>query len=137
MPKRRGRGEGSIEKLPSGNYRVVISWTLEGKRIKESATFTSKSEALDWKDEKRKSGPTSAGTLGDWLDTWTLIRKTKVSKATWMGDNERVGRQLRPHLGTTRLRDLTTIKIERWIASLAELGQSTSERQKAAGGRGS
>src|SRR5262245_12555860 len=89
--KRRGRGEGSIEQLPSGRFRVVVSAGTDGdgKRRKLTATFDLKKDALDWRDEElrklRRGASPGAGkvTVGGWLDEWLEQKKAKVEPGTW------------------------------------------------------
>lgn len=52
MAKRRGRGEGGLEQLRSGNWRAVISLGRcreTGKRLRDSETFSTKQKAIEWR----------------------------------------------------------------------------------------
>jgi len=84
--KRRGRGEGLIDVLPSGKFRVRVSCTESGtgKRVVVTNTFDTKREALVFRDdmERRKRAgmtvlpPRSARKVGDWLDDWLAVQRT-------------------------------------------------------------
>lgn len=130
MPKRRGTGEGGVEKLPSGSYRAVCTKTVDGKRVRSSKSFPTKQEAQDWLREQLKHGPTAAGTLGDWLDKWLTIIKPNVAAKTYQHDEIRVRLHIKPALGTVRLRDLTGVKVAEWLSKMHADGSSDSERQK-------
>jgi hypothetical protein len=84
--KRRGRGEGEVEQLPSGHYRARVTRGIDpatGKRVRESATFPTKQEALEWRASRLLGGLAAAGTLGDWLTRWLEFHKTRTSAGTF------------------------------------------------------
>src|SRR5437899_286838 len=100
--KRRGRGEGSIEELPSGKFRAVVSAGFaplteeeraagkrQGKRLKLTETFDRKDEAVTWRNEQlerlKKGTLPRAGkmTVGDWLGEWLPQKKGRVEPASW------------------------------------------------------
>src|SRR5690242_2040074 len=107
--QRRGRGEGSIEKLPSDKFRVVLSAGKDpetGKRQKLAATFDTKKEALRWRDEQlsllRTGRVAVAGarmTLGDWLRQWLQIVKPKVARHTHLPYERDCEKVIIPKLG--------------------------------------
>lgn len=132
MAKRRGRGEGSIEQLPSGSWRAIVSLGTDpqtGKRIKRSATYDTKREALEWRDQQNvlfaagKLRP-NAVTLAEYASRWMELGKLRW-KDSYVDYLERVlDRLIRPHLGGVRLADLTKHRLETWLANLnAPLGQ--------------
>lgn len=132
MASRRGRGEGGIEKLPSGSYRAVVCRThpLTGERVRQSKTFKLKADAQAWVRSLAESGPVRKGTLGEWLDEWLNIHKAAVSAAAYETDARIVDRHLRPSpLAPAALRDLTPLRCTSFLASLHHLSQS--ERHKA------
>lgn len=135
--KRRGRGEGEIEKLPGGKYRARVSRThLDPKtgkkrRVRTSKSFASKADAVDWRNAKLRAGSAVAGTLGDWLTEWLGYRKPDVAPQTYRFDRHRVNRWLMPRLGSTRLRDLDATRIVAMLAGMAADGASDAEREAA------
>jgi integrase len=141
MPaKRRGRGEGNLEQLPSGSWRAVVSLGVDPvsrKRVRMSRTFETKREAMAWRaDRQRESdaGQLTAAvtTVGEWLTTWLGSRKATVAANTYRTESDTAERRLRPTLGPVRFRDLTPVVIERWLTQQSEAGVSPNERRKAA-----
>ncbi len=51
--QRAPKGQGSIEQLSNGNWRVVVSGIdpVNGKRVKRSRTFDEQRQAVDFKSE--------------------------------------------------------------------------------------
>lgn len=132
--RRRGRGEGEVERLPSGSYRARVTTGTDpatGKRLRESATFPTKQEALEWRAARLLAGASSAGTVGDWLTRWLALHRGTVSAGTYRTDRQTAERHLRPALGSLRLRGLTPLAVESWLAGLAAAGVSQGERHKA------
>lgn len=74
MPKRRGRGEGGVEQLPSGRWRAVVVLKTDpatGRRDRISKTFAAKADALDqtgylssFVDRECAELPRNVGTAG-------------------------------------------------------------------------
>lgn len=126
MGKRRGRGEGHVEQLPSKNWRAVVSRTVNGERTRSSRTFRTHAEAVEWKNRQR--GPAAGGTLGEWVDTWLELQKAAVAASGWESDRQLCDRHLKPGLGSVRLRDLTALSINRWLARLREEGRPEQTR---------
>lgn len=132
--KRRGRGEGEVERLPSGSYRARVTTGTDpatGRRLRESATFPTKQEALEWRAARLLAGPASAGTVGDWLTRWLALHRSRVEPVTYKTDRQTAEKHLRPALGGLRLRGLTPLVVEAWLAGLAAAGVSQNERHKA------
>src|SRR5262245_9820542 len=109
--KRRGRGEGSIEQLPSGKWRAVISLGkgADGKRQKLQETFATKREALNWRQEQhgliRQGVAVGAGkrSVADWLQCWLEIIRPTKAPGTWQFYNYHVKNMLTPQIGHMRL----------------------------------
>jgi integrase len=139
MAKRRGRGEGSIEQLPSGRFRVVLP--LEkgpgGERRKLTGTFDTKREALDWRDEqqelKRRSITPGGGrmTVAAWLGQWLDSVKSSVAPNSWEFYAYHVRAALAPQLGRVRLGELTATRVEKMYADLLAGGASADAARKA------
>src|SRR5262245_40626743 len=126
---RRGRGEGSIERLPSGKYRARKAKFVAGSILRSSKTFTRRDDAVRWLNEQ--TGPAAAGTLGEWLDSWLELQKPNIAAKSYDHDESRVRRHLKPRLGSVRLRDLSTLAISKMLAAMATDEVSDSERYKA------
>ena len=129
--KRRGRGEGEVELLPSGSYRARVTMGIDpvtGKRLRESSTFPTKQEALEWRASRLLAGAVTAGTVDDWLTRWLALHQSRVSAGTYRTDRQTTEKHLRPALGPLRLRAVTPLVIESWLAGLAV---TPGERHKA------
>lgn len=138
---RRGRGEGSVEILPSGKFRVVLSAGKNpetGERQKLTGTFDTKKEALVWRDEQlrllRKGQVVIAGarmTVADWLRQWLKIIKPTIAKHTHLPYERDCSKVIIPKLGQLKLPEVTAAGIEQFYADLAEEGMSASMIRKA------
>lgn len=129
--RRRGRGEGGVEQLPSGSWRGVFCRIVDGQRVRASKTFQTKPEALAWVAAQQAAGtrPAAAGTVGEWLTRWLEGHKLRVAPKTHATDKWTVETYLRPAFGTIKLRTLESSDIERKIAALP---CSVNEQHKAA-----
>lgn len=125
---RRGRGEGGVERLPSGSWRAEVRKTDPdtGRTLRTRKTFKTKPEALQW---IRTAEPAAPGTLGDWLTTWLGLHRTQVAAQTYHTDDAIVGRHLRcSPLAGVKLADLTPLRCTTFLASLS---CSAGEKHKA------
>lgn len=132
--KRRKRGDGTVEPLPSGSFRAVLPPVKNpktGRRFRPSKTFPTEAEAEAWRRENLGKKMPGVGTLDDWLTTWLELHKTAVATRTHYRDAQLVRMYLRDGLGSTRLRDLTPLAIKKFLGGLATAGVSSSEREKA------
>jgi integrase len=140
-PEKRGRrGDGSIEKLPTGKYRAVFPLGIDPatrKRRKLSQNFDTRKEAKNWlagkRTEQANGRIVTAGkmTVGDWLLKWLDRRKPDVAPKTYEHDKWRVDKHLIPRLGTVQLRDLGPSHVNDLLTGMAKDGKSNSERHKA------
>lgn len=104
-----------------------------GKRVRGSKTFpkgTPKATAEAWLREQT-AAPAVPDTLGAWLTEWLALHKVDAEHSTYHRDEYTVDRLVRPHLGAVKLRDLTPLRINRYLADLADR-HSDSERHRAA-----
>ena len=138
--KRRGRGEGSIEKLPDGRWRAILSLGVDagGKRIRKKLYGKTKQEAISKLRQAQQDhasgidiGVGRTLTVGDWLMQWLELTKTKVEPQTLKFYEQRVRLHLIPGLGKHVLAKLKPFAIEKLLASLEESGVSRSEQCKA------
>lgn len=141
MPSRRGRGEGSIEVLPSGKHRVVVSAGNDpgtGRRLKITRTFDTKREAIAFRDEmlrQLRSGiapTTGRADLATWLRQWLENAKPLLATHSHLAYKRDVEKALIPHLGAVLLRDLTALHIEAGYARMLQAGLSAKMVRKAA-----
>jgi integrase len=140
-PQKRGRrGDGSIEKLPTGKFRAVFPLGIDpatGKRRKLSQNFATRKEAKDWLAKKRTESvngriiTAARMTVGEWLVKWLDRRKPDVAPMTYVHDKWRAVNHLIPRLGTVSLRDLGPSHVADLLAGMAKDGKSNSERHKA------
>lgn len=137
MAERRGRGEGSVEELPSGKWRAVLSLgVVKGKRRKKTFTADTKREALSWmrarQAELKQGSLADAGklTFGQWLESWRTARKNAVSAVTQQTEEPRVRRYIVPALGEIRLDRFRAEDLEALLGGMVDQGNSASERHE-------
>jgi integrase len=138
--KRRGRGEGSIERLPSGKFRAELGAGKDpatGKRVKDRKTFDTKREAIAWRSarqaERSRGVAVNDGgmTVSAWLDTWLEGKRSTTEPATHRWYERRARLHLKPRIGTVVLGKLSAMDVGRMDAKLTDQGVSAGERQKA------
>lgn len=112
MPKRRGRGEGGVEQLPSGRWRAVVVLKTDpatGRRDRISKTFAAKADALDWlRDNQTEKSlgrlvASSKMTVADWSAKWLSLKALSVEPATHRWYKTFLDRFILPHLGKERI----------------------------------
>jgi integrase len=139
--KRRGRGEGSIEQLPSGKFRVVISAGFDpstGRRLKITGTFDTKKEAAAWRDDQlrqlRAGHTLRAGstTVRDWVTHWLAVVRATVTPNTHHFYDRTARRWVLNRLRHLCLADLSVQVLERTFAAMAAEGISAAMVRKAA-----
>lgn len=135
--RRRNRGEGSIEELPSGKVRATRygGRGADGKPVRERKTFPPgrKSDALAWlrRAAEEKRGEWARRTLSDWLDRWLGVKAGELEPASLKWYRDRITRRLKPGLGHHRLGDLAPIHVSDWMRAMASAGASNLERHGA------
>jgi integrase len=146
--QRAPKGQGSIEQLPNGKWRVVVSGIdpVNGKRVKLSRTFDEQRQAVDFKAQaddmlKQKLLASAAClaadgdiTLAAWLDTWLKVKEEK-EKNTWSWYEARVRLQLKPVIGTVLLRDVSKPLVERFLLEMKLGGCQLKKKVSAYGQR--
>lgn len=139
MAKRRGRGEGGIEQLPSGKWRATLSAGTkpDGSRNRATHTADSKKEVQDWLRKQLQDvsdgKPVAGGktTVGEWLNKWLAIIKPKIELSSWQSYEGCVRGHLIPCLGSARLAKLTALDVEEMYASLLAREVPSAGQQKA------
>jgi integrase len=132
--RRRGRGEGSIQKRPDGKWRATISLGVgpNGKRRRKDIYGASRAE-VQKKLRKAQSAndagklPTSnKTTVSEYLEFW-LTNISKVKTSTKDRYRQLLTLYVIPVVGKTRLQQLTPMHIDSVISSSgkAGLGQTT------------
>jgi integrase len=148
--KRAPKGSGSLEQLPNGKWRVIVSGVdpVTGKRAKLSKTFDTQREAVAFKGEaeellKAKLQASSAGlgksgalTLYAYLEDWLKRKTGKVENATWTWYEKRLRLQLLPVVGVVLLRDLTSLLVERFLTEMRAEGGKLEKPVSVYGQRG-
>lgn len=108
MAKRRSAGEGTIYKLPSGNWRAQVS--IAGRRI--SHTARSQQGARQWlrdvqgQIEQGLTYQADRVTLGEFMTGWLAQKQTRVRPATYQ-QYSAAWRSIQPALGRVKIKDLT------------------------------
>ncbi len=125
---RRGNGDGTIDKLPSGKYRARRAKIIGGELVRESKTFSRRAEAQDWL--RQNTEPAKSGTVAQWLDTWLELIKSEVAAKTYKANASPVKHTLKPKIGDVKLKELTSVAISRMLSKLAEERMSQSERHR-------
>lgn len=122
--RRRGRGEGTIFE-ERGKYRAQVS--VGGRRL--SKTFSTKTEALEWKRkttndiiDKGLDFNSSQKTLGEYLAYWLELKQRTLKPTVFPSYQLYVERDLIPHLGKLKLRELRAPKINQFYGELADSG---------------
>lgn len=153
-PKRqkRGWGEGSIDELPSGQFRargsVVDRSTGQRKRV--ARVFPNIDAARSWlaslrvDKDKGVTPSTSPLTLAEWAGEWLLSKKSSTGAGNFAnydlhlrchilpspGSDPHDPTHPLPALGPVKLRDLTAARLKRWLADLEANGRSAATRRK-------
>lgn len=139
--KRRGRGEGSIEELPSGKWRAVLSHGIDsatGNRRKLQETFDTKKDALSWlRDRQSEQGQGRLATAGkmtvaEWMAKWLEEKRRTKENRTHGFYSEISAALIVPYLGEALLAKLSADDVESWHARLTADGYSSDRQRKAA-----
>lgn len=146
---RRGRGEGSIELLPDGRWRAILSLGVEmvddpdrpglrkEKRKRRKFYGKTKREALNKLREAQQQAAIGqlAGdvklTLGQWADRWLELKQGSIQHGTWRRYRDVVETHLKPRLATVPLVKLATLHVEELYAAMKKGGVSGSEQRRA------
>jgi len=125
MSKKRSSGEGTINQLPSGNWRAQVS--LHGKRL--SFTARSQQDCRNWIrkiQDQIDQGYTyddERTTVGKFLEGWLATKKGELRLATYEQYNWVIQLYLLPHLGKIRLKELSSGIIQDFYDQLVKSGK--------------
>lgn len=125
MAGKRGNGQGSLTKTPTGKWIARI--TIEGKRVNK--TFASYKEASAWMKEtihQASRGLTYDATrtcLADFLDSWIEIKKSRLRLASSQQYADTIRLYLKPYLGKLKMQELTPARIQAFYDGLVASGK--------------
>lgn len=127
MPHARGRdlkrGSGYITPRPQddGTIRYQARWLENGKW--PAKTFDSEDAASDFlRARARKGGTPATMTVNGLVEEMLTRSADRLSARTILTYRTRAAKMIAPFLGSTRLLDLTTLDIQRWIDKLGRDG---------------
>lgn len=121
MAKKRGNGEGCISKESTGKYkgryRIVLTWTAGGKRIRKSKTAWKHADAvatLDKLKAERDSGVVKVKslTVGRYLDHWAKLQDVADTTREWY--RTQIDTHIKPGIGEFAFAEVDSFTIEKW-----------------------
>ena len=136
MAKRRGRGEGSIQKRPDGTWRATISLGIsaDGKRKRRDIYGSTKTEvqkklrqAQTANDAGKLTAPNKI-TVAEYLAFW-IEHISKAGPATKQRYLQDIRKHINPMIGKTRLQHLTGMHIDAVVSTAASAGLSGRSQQ--------
>ena len=109
--------------LPSGNYRVLASVTINGKREFRSFTaekpWRAEAEANEWIEYYRDiSKDTSKLTVGNAIDEYISMKENILSPSTIFG-YKRLQKNQFPQIADIPLKKLTNVIVQKWVNTLS------------------
>lgn len=139
VKKRRAKGEGSLQQLAKGKYRVqlTIGYGPNGRQIRKSFTGKSQGEVVTMLNRFKaaqlngKGVTKSTVTFADFSIRWLNGKKitTKVkSQATYEFALEKY---IRPSLGSRRVQKISTADINDYFMTHSRLSPSTLRQHRA------
>lgn len=116
---RKPKGDGSIQQLPNGKYKVqvTIGRDVNGKQIRKSVTINSQKEAVSIKNKlinEQQEGALvkpNKCKLSDYIERWLSMKETQLKKTTFESYDYICRKYLFPSLGMLQLQKLTTAQI--------------------------
>lgn len=128
---RRLKGDGSIQQLPNGKYKAVITiGRVDGKQIRKSVTRNTPKEviaALNQLKSEHQQGNIAAPskmTLKELSDLWVKSLRLKTKPKTIDSYEHILEKHIVPSLGNIKVQKLTVTDINNFIQSLHGLGLS-------------
>jgi integrase len=128
--RRRSPGEGTIYPF-RGGHRGALTWTEpDGTRRKRTVSGRTSAETRDKLDTLRRelqlgtlapAGPTQ--TVGAYLTDWIELHRSRVRPSTWLTAESYVRVYLIPALGRHALVRLSSVDVERALASFVRDGR--------------
>jgi integrase len=132
MAKKRGHGEGTITRLPSGKWRgrVTIGRDREGRAIRKSITRKTRQEVAQ--ELTKLLNQVQAGsyiepslvTVKQWFGDWLAGRKPHIEEKTYIGHELMIRRHILPEFGDMKLGDVRTRDVQKLLNEKLEAGLS-------------
>lgn len=114
-------------KLPSGNYRVLVQRTIDGKKIRKSFTSSSRAEAEylaeQWKKNITEASKPENRTIRELCEDYIELKRPILAPSTIAGYEKVLRNSFQDYLDM-RMRDVTKVKLQRMIADEAKRGIS-------------
>ena len=138
MATRRSNREGSITKLPSGSWRVIImdGYTKDGKRNMVSFTAPTRTAAVQkmrkYQYERENDlivARSKDNQFGTWADSWYEDHKTQVQPSTYSGYLYTLN-LLKEAFGDSFIDEIRPIDINQYLNQLYVDGSSHSKISK-------
>ncbi|MCA9016046.1 MAG: site-specific integrase, partial [Planctomycetaceae bacterium] len=136
MPRKRGRGEGSIDKMPDGRWRARVSLGIgsDGKRKRKAiygetrAEVQKKLRAAHTANDLGQLPTPNRTTVAEYLDFWIdhISKAGESTKGRYRGD---IRKHIKPVIGSTRLQQLTGLHIDSVISTAVGNGLSPRSQQ--------
>lgn len=125
--------KGGVRRRQSGDYEYRFDAgfdSLTGQRRRPGRSgFKTKREAEQalrsaiTAHEKGRSARASSRTVGQYLDEWHAAIKVSIRPTTWVNYRNYVRYYVAPHIGDTRLQDLTPVRLNLLYAHLLDHGR--------------
>lgn len=139
MPKKRSNGEGNLRKRANGTWELAIFLGVDANGKKKTKSFYGKTQKEVKEKAKKFRDAQDSGlkldnalTFGTWADEWYLNYKEQVSACTY--ENYRFTLNLlKAEFESTKLSDIKTIHVEKFLRKMAKEGRSQSSLAKLRG----
>ena len=130
MPRRsrkRGNGEGSIQRMPNGSWRAILTLGTDpqtGKQRRRSRRAPTQAAAVkalkELLDTHAHLDPTAPQTLAGYLTRWLRSTRDNVEPRTFDSYKGTLERHVIPYLGSRNLEDLKPMHLQGLLDHLAE-----------------
>ena len=108
------------QKLPSGNYRVRVTATIDGKKNTRSFTSPNKTEAMqkaiEWKQSKKANYNTM--TVGEAIDKYISIKENVLSPSTVRG-YKTIRKNCITDIEDIKVNKITQVRYQQFISDLS------------------
>lgn len=126
--RRRANGEGTIQSLPNGKWKAVVTISVNPRKTM-TKTFRSHADAISWlngRKSERDAGSTSSDMLFcEWITTWLADVAKHQASNTHKGYEDIAERFLVPALGGVRLAEIRPMTIRNLLTGLDPLYGNT------------
>ena len=135
MSGKRAKGEGSVHRLPSGNWQsqIMDGYTDEGKRHIVSFTAPSRAEALSKLREyllnKEESAAPEVPLFEDYAQRWYEAYRSQVEESTYANYRYTL-KLLNGTFGKLPLNEVKVAQVNQFVNGLAAKGYSSSQINK-------